>query len=239
MPPAAHGSRPIGWRSRPTMTAAHAADAGATTALTVVVGRSGVGAGAACRSSICSSWWRNAGHDAAARRLHGERPGCGAPAVRAGVRHGAPLGPDDDRRACGADAGELSARMGQDGVRLQQLALGQDPGPLVPDPDVPRFVERMELEWPIDTLEPLSFVLARLLDPLSVSLERADRGAAALRLDLRLVDRTVHGRVLQLPAAMRDCARAAHAADARPRIAPASAPPSTSSRSRSIRRRGA
>jgi protein ImuB len=62
----------------------------------------------------------------------------------------------------------------------------------------------MELEWPIDTLEPLSFVLARLLDPLSASLERADRGAAALRLDLRLVDRTMHARVLQLPAAMRD-----------------------------------
>ena len=102
------------------------------------------------------------------------------------------------------DPGELSARMGQDGVRIRQLALGLDAGPLVPDPDVPRCVERMELEWPIDTLEPLSFVLARLLDPLSASLERADRGAAALRLDLRLVDRTVHGRVLQLPAAMRD-----------------------------------
>ena len=102
------------------------------------------------------------------------------------------------------DPSELSARMGQDGVRIQQLALGLDPGPLVPDPDVPRFVERMELEWPIDTLEPLSFVLARLLDPLSASLERADRGAAALRLDLRLVDRTMHARVLQLPAAMRD-----------------------------------
>ena len=82
------------------------------------------------------------------------------------------------------DAGDLSARMGQDGVRLQQLALGRDPGPLVPDPDVPRFIERMELEWPLDTLEPLSFVLARLLDPLAASLERADRGAAALRLDL-------------------------------------------------------
>jgi protein ImuB len=102
------------------------------------------------------------------------------------------------------DASELSARMGQDGVRIQQLALGWDPGPLVPDPDIPRFVGRMELEWPIDTLEPLSFVLARLLDPLSTSLERADRGAAVLRLDLRLVDRTVHARVLQLPVAMRD-----------------------------------
>ena len=99
---------------------------------------------------------------------------------------------------------ELSERMGQEGLALQQLARGLDSAPLVPDPGVPRFVQSMELEWPIDALEPLSFVLARLLDPLSASLERADRGAAALRLDLRLVDRTTHARVLQLPAAMRD-----------------------------------
>ncbi|MGH9309246.1 MAG: hypothetical protein ACRD1U_07725, partial [Vicinamibacterales bacterium] len=46
--------------------------------------------------------------------------------------------------------------------------------------------------------------LPRLLDPLSAALERADRGAAAIRLDLRLTDRTTHARVLQLPAAMRD-----------------------------------
>jgi protein ImuB len=99
---------------------------------------------------------------------------------------------------------ELSARLGQHGVTLQRWALGIDEQPLVPDPDVPRFLERIELEWPIDELEPLSFVLARMLDPLSASLERADRGAAAIRLDLRLVDRTTHARVLQLPAAMRD-----------------------------------
>ncbi len=101
-------------------------------------------------------------------------------------------------------AADLSARMGQAGVALQQLARGLDPRPLVPDPDVPRFLERMELEWPIDGLEPLSFVLARLLDRLSTALERADRAAAAVRLDLRLVDRSSHARVLQLPAALRD-----------------------------------
>jgi protein ImuB len=98
----------------------------------------------------------------------------------------------------------LSERMGQEGLALQQLARGVDRAPLVPDPSVPRFVQSIELEWPIDALEPLSFVFARLLDPLSLALERADRGAAALRLGLRLVDRTTHSRVLQLPAAMRD-----------------------------------
>ena len=90
-------------------------------------------------------------------------------------------------------------------MRLQQLARGlRSRAARAGSRTFRASFERMELEWPIDTLEPLSFVLARLLDPLSAALERADRGAAALRLDLRLVDRTVHGRVLQLPAAMRD-----------------------------------
>ena len=100
--------------------------------------------------------------------------------------------------------GALASRLGQVGNALQGMARGVDASPLVPDPDVPRFFERVELEWPIDGLEPLALVLARLLEPLSASLERADRGAAAIHLELRLVDRTMHTRVLQLPVAMRD-----------------------------------
>ena len=64
-------------------------------------------------------------------------------------------------------AAAFSARLGQAGMVLQRLAQGVDAGPLVPDADVPRFLERIELEWPIDGLEPLAFVLARLLEPLS------------------------------------------------------------------------
>jgi protein ImuB len=101
-------------------------------------------------------------------------------------------------------AADLSSRLGRRGVALQRLSRGLDPQPFVPDADVPRFIGRLELEWPIDALEPLSFVFARLLEPLSASLERADRGAAAIRLDLRLTDRSVDTRLLQLPSAMRE-----------------------------------
>jgi protein ImuB len=101
-------------------------------------------------------------------------------------------------------AGALSARLGAEGIALQQLARGVDPRPLVPDPGVRRFIESCELEWPIDLLEPLSFVFARLLDPLAAALERADRGAIALHLQLRLTDRTVYSRTLALPVPMRD-----------------------------------
>lgn len=101
-------------------------------------------------------------------------------------------------------AADLSARLGPEGVAVQRLARGIDPRPLVPDPAVPRFTGSFELEWPIDTLEPLSFVFARLLEPLAAALERADRGAVALHLQLRLTNRTAHARTLQLPVAMRD-----------------------------------
>jgi protein ImuB len=101
-------------------------------------------------------------------------------------------------------AADLASRLGRRGLALQRLAKGFDPSPFVPDGDTPRYIGRLELEWPIDTLEPLSFVLARLLEPLSAALERADRGAVAVRLDLQLTDRSTHTRLLQLPAAMRD-----------------------------------
>ncbi len=66
------------------------------------------------------------------------------------------------------------------------------------------FEASLQLEWPIAELEPLSFVLTRLLDPLCQRLEHRDRGAAALHLRLRLVTRDLHLRSLQLPAPMRD-----------------------------------
>ena len=101
-------------------------------------------------------------------------------------------------------AADLSSRLGRRGVMLQQFARGLDPQPFVPDRETRRFIERLELEWPIDSLEPLSFVLARLLDSLSDALEHADRGAVAIRLELRLTDRSICTRVLPLPVPMRD-----------------------------------
>jgi hypothetical protein len=67
-----------------------------------------------------------------------------------------------------------------------------------------RFEQALDLEWPIEGLEPLSFVLGRLLEPLSAHLERRDRGGAVLHMRLHLVTREVHERSLQLPAPIRD-----------------------------------
>ena len=75
-------------------------------------------------------------------------------------------------------AAAVAARLGQEGVRWQCLARGEDPRPLHPVVPEERFEQALDLEWPIEGLEPLSFVLGRLLEPLEAHLERRGRGAA-------------------------------------------------------------
>ena len=82
---------------------------------------------------------------------------------------------------------DIRARLGRQGALLQAIARGEDVRPLVPDRPEERFEATLELEWPIEGLEPLSFVLTRLLEPLSTRLERRDRAAAVLHVALGLV----------------------------------------------------
>jgi len=59
---------------------------------------------------------------------------------------------------------DLAARLGQAGLLWQAMARGEDRCPLVPTRPVDRFEASLDLDWPIDGLEPLSFVLTRLLE---------------------------------------------------------------------------
>jgi protein ImuB len=104
---------------------------------------------------------------------------------------------------------DVVARLGQEGVRWQRLARGEDVAPLVPAVPEERFEQSLDLEWPIEELEPLAFVLGRLMEPLEAHLERRGRGAAVLHVRLSLVKgvdgtREVHERSLQMPAPIRD-----------------------------------
>ncbi len=99
---------------------------------------------------------------------------------------------------------EVHARLGAEGVRLQRVARGEDARPLVPLVPEEPFEASLELEWPIDRLEPLSFVIGRLCDALSARLERHDCGAAVLHARFGLVTRETLERRLHLPAPMRD-----------------------------------
>jgi protein ImuB len=99
---------------------------------------------------------------------------------------------------------DLFERLGDTGLALQGLARGEDTRPLVPASEAERFEAVLGLEWPVEGLEPLAFLLGRLLDPLCAKLERHDRGAATLHVRLRLVTRETHVRRLDLPAPFRD-----------------------------------
>jgi len=99
---------------------------------------------------------------------------------------------------------ELAARLGTDGPRVQALARGEDAAPLVPVVADERFEATLALEWPIDGLEPLSFVLSRLADPVCAQLDRRGRAAAILHVELRLVTRVSWERRLELPSPIKD-----------------------------------
>ncbi len=80
----------------------------------------------------------------------------------------------------------LSERLGQRGVYLQKLARGKTSRTLVPiDPPLV-FEEAIELEYPLTLLEPLAFLLGRLLDQLCARLASRALATQELRLELEL-----------------------------------------------------
>jgi len=80
----------------------------------------------------------------------------------------------------------VSERLGQQGIRLQQLARGATQRNLrVWEPQL-IFSESVELEHPIVLLEPLAFLLARMLEQLCARLRARALAAQELRLEFKL-----------------------------------------------------
>lgn len=124
----------------------------------------------------------------------------------------------------------LASRLGEVGVRLRRLARGAGNRTLVLCDPPTHFEESIELEAPVETLEPLAFLLNRLLEQLCTRLEARALAAHELALRLQLEPRVadeaattvqelrgivipeshtvVHGdiyqRTLRLPVPMRD-----------------------------------
>jgi protein ImuB len=84
----------------------------------------------------------------------------------------------------------LSERLGQEGLRLQQLARGAASRTLVPVEAPAVFEEVVELEYPIVLLEPLAFLLNRLLDQICTRLASRALNTQELRLTLELQNLT-------------------------------------------------
>ncbi len=99
---------------------------------------------------------------------------------------------------------ELISRLGQIGLRLQRLARGEDLLPFQPQAETVRFEAGLELEWEIDNLEPLTFVLGGLLEQVCRRLEQRGLATDQLRVALRLEDGVSHERAVSLAFPMRD-----------------------------------
>lgn len=80
----------------------------------------------------------------------------------------------------------VAERLGQEGVRLQQMARGETTRPLRVLNEKPYFKESMELEHSIYSLEPLTFLLSRLLNQICQRLSARNRSTNELRLALTL-----------------------------------------------------
>jgi protein ImuB len=110
----------------------------------------------------------------------------------------------------------LSQRLGQEGLRLQKLVRGRAERMLVPAEPAIKFEEAIELEDAIELLEPLAFVLNRMLEQICERLISRSLAANELCLTLELTghedqsaeeqaaSKAVHQRSFQFPVPMQD-----------------------------------
>lgn len=94
---------------------------------------------------------------------------------------------------------QVSERLGQEGVALHKLAQGAGARPIVPHVEAMRFVEVMELDYDISTIEPLTFILSRMLDQICSRMKSRNLATHEVRLALG-----THVRVLNLPLPVRN-----------------------------------
>jgi len=100
--------------------------------------------------------------------------------------------------------GGVAERLGQEGIRLQKLAQGKSDRSLnLVRPPV-GFAQSLELEHAISEIEPLSFILSRLLNQLCANLNEYALATNELRLTLKLQDEVTYERAITLPVPMRN-----------------------------------
>jgi protein ImuB len=96
----------------------------------------------------------------------------------------------------------VAERLGQAGVRLQKLAQGKSDRQMVLVRPPLGFEQSIELEHPVEELEPLAFILSRLLNQLCANLHAQALATNELRLRLKLENKTEPERAISLPVPM-------------------------------------
>ena len=98
----------------------------------------------------------------------------------------------------------VAERLGPEGVQLQKLASGKTNRHLKLKQSPPVFSASIELDYAIAELEPLSFILARLLNQICANLNSYALATNEIQVRMLLENQSFHERVLTLPYPMRD-----------------------------------
>ncbi len=101
-------------------------------------------------------------------------------------------------------AGGVAVRLGSEGARLGRIARGQEDTPLAPMPEPLVFEEGIDFDWPIETVEPLLFVMRRLLENLTARLGCRALASGDLGLTMKLSPRGRDVRTVPVAAPTRD-----------------------------------
>jgi len=100
---------------------------------------------------------------------------------------------------------EVTVRLGAEGAALVRAARGEDDRPFAPSLHEPATIEEsVALEWSVETLEPLLFVLRGLIERALARLAFGSLGCARLALGLGLADGGRDERIVPLAAPTRE-----------------------------------
>ena len=100
--------------------------------------------------------------------------------------------------------GGVAVRLGAEGARIGRIARGQADSPLIARPEPTLFEEGIDLDWPCENVEPLLFVLRRLLENLTARLACRALSSGDLGLTLKLSPRGRDVRVVPVASPTRD-----------------------------------
>jgi protein ImuB len=86
------------------------------------------------------------------------------------------------------DPDAIGSRLGKRGVELIRIARGENPARLIPRRPVEIFTEALELDYGIETIEPLGFVMKPMLERLCERLKLRGLVAGDMMLSFGLID---------------------------------------------------
>src|SRR5438105_4019858 len=110
----------------------------------------------------------------------------------------------DFRALAALPAEALSERLGQAGLRLQNLASGASTRPLLVAEFEECFEEEMELEYPVALLDQLAFILNELLERICARLQAHALATNQLTLQMWLEDETECEQKIHFPVPMQE-----------------------------------